>query len=97
MLMWCICHKISCAKRTQLSNTQISDTLTENSAQRTEFVRTAWSDTSYIFVYEARKIFFWEILDREYTMFSEILNLLFHAEILPDFPESRPHERNRKA
>uniref|UniRef100_A0A8R1XZ32 Uncharacterized protein n=1 Tax=Onchocerca volvulus TaxID=6282 RepID=A0A8R1XZ32_ONCVO len=51
MLMWCICHKLSCAKRAQLSNIQISDTLSENSAQRTEFVRTAWSDTTYCLLF----------------------------------------------
>uniref|UniRef100_A0AAF5PUH5 Secreted protein n=1 Tax=Wuchereria bancrofti TaxID=6293 RepID=A0AAF5PUH5_WUCBA len=48
VLMWCTYCKLNSAKRVQSSNNiQVSDALTENSAQRTEFVRTAWSAATY--------------------------------------------------
>ncbi|VDN92269.1 unnamed protein product [Brugia pahangi] len=48
VLIWCIYYKLNSAKRVQSSNNiPVSDALTENSAQRTEFVRTAWSAATY--------------------------------------------------
>lgn len=44
VLMWCTSYKPIPAKRLYPSNMQISN---ENSAQRTEFVRAAWSAASY--------------------------------------------------
>ncbi|EFO24405.1 hypothetical protein LOAG_04075 [Loa loa] len=48
VLVWCIYYKLSCAKQSELANNmQISNVLSENDAQSTEFVRTAWSAATY--------------------------------------------------